>query len=315
MSDRGKHPARAARDKRSAELVADSIFDEQFAMQHVAKCGYVWKEIEGVRSIVPSIPSFLSPRLYGPELIAPAAMQGLFVRFANLKPAENSFLDFANQFGFLEFRERPLQGEPWTVLTEASRKVQQATRLWDSIVKVRQSDWVKQGDRTAKREHWQLVVPSGIQGEGEKFDKRYPHDEYENLTPATVADNFLQTWINEGLEGRMRVGVQWKHNRNKHAIVVTPTGLLGAMWQQLAQAFTGKSFIITCESCGGPIEIGPGAFTTKREYCSNACNQKAHRRKVREAKAMSKLGQDVEFIASQLNTTPAIIQNWLVKKK
>jgi len=60
-----------------------------------------------------------------------------------------------------------------------------------------------------------------------------------------------------------------------------PKNLLGAMYLQLAQDFTGERTYRKCETCDVWFEIGTGDNANKatRVYCSDACRLKAYRRR------------------------------------
>jgi hypothetical protein len=63
------------------------------------------------------------------------------------------------------------------------------------------------------------------------------------------------------------------------------------------------------------ISTGPHGARTNREFCSDAGKVKDHRRRVREAKALSVEGKKVSQIARHFDTTSDVIRNWLTKKK
>jgi hypothetical protein len=100
-------------------------------------------------------------------------------------------------------------------------------------------------------------------------------------------------------------------------IRVVPNGLLGAIWWQFARVTTGELGYRRCRVCDRLIELSTGdtGFRRDREFCSNKCKFKDHRRKVREAKAMKAAGKTVRQVAKHFETTTDTIKNWLNKKK
>jgi hypothetical protein len=100
-------------------------------------------------------------------------------------------------------------------------------------------------------------------------------------------------------------------------IRVVPNGLLGAIWWQFARVITGELEYRRCRVCGRMIELSTGdtGFRRDREFCSNQCKFKDHRRKVKEAKAMKAAGKTVRQIAKHFETETDVIHNWLTKKK
>jgi hypothetical protein len=101
------------------------------------------------------------------------------------------------------------------------------------------------------------------------------------------------------------------------SIRLIPSSLLGALWWQFARVVTGELDYRPCRVCHRLIELSTGekGFRHDREFCSNKCKFKDHRRKVREAKQLRAGGQTVRQIAKHFETTTTVIKNWLTKKK
>jgi hypothetical protein len=127
---------------------------------------------------------------------------------------------------------------------------------------------------------------------------------------ADDANEYLLSFSGVQLEERDRLVAEYK-------IQVEPQYLLGAMWWQLARLVVGEAALRQCKVCGRPMEIstGPHGARTNREFCTDACKLKDHRRKVREAKQMKAEGRTVQQIAKHFDTELATIKHWLIKRK
>jgi len=322
MADRQRTVDRRRAELRDSELVARSVFSDQFRTQSVAKRGYVWRDADGVRSIVPA-----DTMLADASRISPASEPGLFIEFARLDPTEEAFVGFANRFGLLAIPDYfepdrnlfPVGSEPWVAWVDAHRKIGRASALWDSISKDRPGDWVRptvQRFHKRNRSDWTLTVPSGFAGAGETETRRFDIGlQSEALSPVIVAQAFLQSWVNAGNDGQARVVAVWDEERKSHVSRVIPRTLLGSMWWQILRAFTGETAYAKCAVCNSFLPLGSDGFRRDKTFCGNTCTQRDHRRKVKAAKSMAANGESVELIAKHFDATPAVIQNWLTKKK
>jgi endogenous inhibitor of DNA gyrase (YacG/DUF329 family) len=238
---------------------------------------------------------------------------GLFRTFAILEPTDESFLRFADQFGLLGLDHVPVEGGHKNAVGErlvdwrgAHRQLTAAVRLWDAL---------QDGDVSE-------LLHSTHQGERVRWLFRL--DPQESLVavmelheshPPAAARRFLQSWINDSLESHVGVRVLWHPARRKYVPRVLPLTLFGHLWWQLARALTGEVAFVECKTCHKPIEHGPDGFMATREFCSPACKQKDHRRRVKQAKELKSKGWTVSRIARKLQTEPDAIRNWLTKKK
>lgn len=105
--------------------------------------------------------------------------------------------------------------------------------------------------------------------------------------PLTIQDamSHLATVITFGLQPQVRADIRIENGENP-AIRVGPTNLLGVMWLQLAQQFTGEKTYRKCSFCDTWFPIGAGDDSSKgtRLYCSDSCRLKAYRRRKKQSK-------------------------------
>jgi hypothetical protein len=133
-------------------------------------------------------------------------------------------------------------------------------------------------------------------------------------TPGRI---LLNRWVTRQLRDHVSPVLLLNPERNKSVIRILPKNLLGAMWLQFARAGAGEVHHHGCKVCGKYITISTdqGGSRADRVFCSAACRQRDHRRKVREARAMKAAGKTVRQIADHFDTEPATIEKWLTKEK
>lgn len=235
---------------------------------------------------------------------------GLFRTFAKLEPSEAVFVKFADKYGTLGLDHVPVQGghknavgERWWDWFVAQREFASAVRLWDAIQDGDVSEFLH---GTRRQEGWtawefrlddqeSLTVPMNLH-------ESHPHD---------AARRFIQSWINEGLAERVVSRVLWHPDRRKYVAGVVPIKLIGFMWWQFARMFTGETRFTECLACQKPIEHGPdGSFITRR-FCNDACRQRHHRERVKQAKELKAKDWSLKEIAKELGTDTKTIKNWL----
>jgi hypothetical protein len=94
-----------------------------------------------------------------------------------------------------------------------------------------------------------------------------------------VARAYVQKKINDGLTGRVSPRVMWDLRNVDTAhldLMMVPHDLIGALWLQFAQAVTRETEFRQCVMCGDWFSLD-GRNSQSREYCSNACKQRAYR--------------------------------------
>lgn len=306
----------AYRQVRSVELVEDSLLDEMSFEWRVSTGGYRWKEAEAEDPQLTSLSA--EPRVYNPLQVG-----GLFLRFARLAPTTDDYREFANKYGLLNtgMVKRGTQPttdgdrETWNVWRSAHDAMRRAVglRKWvlDGVVAQHLSTgggpWGEV--RTSPGAiPWHLADPL----EPSRWHMTFTSKE---TSPEKAAMQVVQKWINTGFEEGARLRLLWHPGRDKYVLRVQPLTLSGCMWWQLARALTGEANYVECRTCGTPLEKGKDAFRVTREFCSPACKQKDHRKRVARAKELNGEGMSLAKIAKQLETKPDVITKWLTKTK
>jgi len=98
--------------------------------------------------------------------------------------------------------------------------------------------------------------------------------------------NYLQNLINEqvgqhGLTCQVSANFTDRFDPLPMTLNLYPENLISALWFQIARAVSGEKDYKCCLECGKPFEISldPEGFRKNRMYCSDACRQKAYRRR------------------------------------
>lgn len=312
----------AERAAKSAELAEDSLLDEWTPRWVVALGGHRWVDSEGGRQLkIDLTSSAFTPPGAKARPYNPVQVPGLFLDFARLDPTEDRFRAFADERGLLgaeggRFGEgkSPIF-EWWEDWLRAHQQVSVHVRLWEAIRKA------EGGDRTALSNCCSCRGPTA---DGFTAWRLHPPGEPKEciagrlLTetePVAAAKRFVQEAINDGLRDGAGVRILWHPDRERYVLRVLPRTLLGCIWWQFARAFTGEVVFAECRVCRRPLERGPGAFMSTREFCSPACKQKDHRQRVRRANELKAGEMSVKQIAKELGTEPAVINRWLTKRK
>ena len=90
--------------------------------------------------------------------------------------------------------------------------------------------------------------------------------------------HFLTSWINQGLVGRTATQLAVVPQTDQLGLTPTPTCLIGALWQQFANAVVSSEDLHICPSCGGGFPIRRTVDSrSDKTYCSDRCRQRAHR--------------------------------------
>ena len=89
---------------------------------------------------------------------------------------------------------------------------------------------------------------------------------------------FLKSWINQGLVGRTATQLDMPLRAKQRTLTPTPTCLIGALWQQFANAVVRNDDIRICPVCGEsfPIRRTVDARMDKT-YCGGRCRVRGHR--------------------------------------
>lgn len=201
---------------------------------------------------------------------------GLFRGFADLKSEPEQMARFAGSYGAL-----CAPSDASNVLEEGSESL---------------SFWVSQIEamRTAIKT-WELV-------QAEQADP----DELSRV--AEVIEQGRHRWV------QFRFVYDPRQRLFDNMPVIT--SLIGAIWQQFADAVSNNRQYRRCPApgCGRWYELSPATKGPNRNHCSVACKQRAYRHRKDTAKELFNSGRSIEQIAEEIGASIEIIKRWVGKE-
>jgi hypothetical protein len=108
-------------------------------------------------------------------------------------------------------------------------------------------------------------------------------------------------WVQRVLNRRLAASVEaralWDGQGQAMTLHFVPRDILGGLWLQFAQAFTGDKQYERCRTCGEWFEVSKDAARTNRRFCSNACRQTSYRERKKAKKGKKPQEGDAELQA------------------
>jgi hypothetical protein len=317
----------------------------------VAEGGYRWVESHPIREPDQVRRPFLTHgRPIGAggfrvrQYLPLSAFSGLFRVFADTEPNHDGIKAFADRFGPLggDIAEQiPLYdqpnaegvplgtGEPLSAWSDEILMMRFAIDIWEAA---------RNGDvATLERViHWKPDnsgveiaghpgVPRGRVPEAPARVERawiagthLGDDVLGRFIPGDLvkpALHYVQSTINERLEGRASPRLLWDAKRERLGLYIVPDGLVGALWLQFARAVERDSRFRQCAECGIWFELAPGTARADKLYCSTPCRTKAYRQRQAEAARLHGEGRSIEDIAREVESDPDTVRGWLERKR
>lgn len=253
----------------------------------------IWEDVVGSIYLVENpLPAEADPTEVLRDYEPLEQFTGLFRIFFETPPTPTGILGFARRFGFLTDREETdlsfgqlyvpeLYGERVPVHAESLRDwLEQILRMNEAV-----SLWqlAKTGDVKGLSKY--LRWSGGVLGYWSDYKGLAPEFSLiqDLQRPITQALNFRDgdviapaifiaaTIANMGLEGRVSPQLEMTLEDMKPRLAIRPVNLLGALWLQLARAIDGDKEYRACQQCDTWFEIGIGAFSRAKRFCSNRC--------------------------------------------
>ena len=273
-----------------------------------------------------------------------AAFSGLFRVFANTEPSRDGVKAFADRFGPLGRNiEKPIPlydqpnakgvpvgtGEPLGAWSDEILIMRYAVELWeaarngDIATLERVIRWKPDGSGVEIAGH--PGVARGQLPEAPVWverttiaDTHFGDGVLERFVPGDLvypALHYLQSKINQKLEGRASPRLFWDTKRERLGLYIVPDGLVGALWLQFARAVERDSRFRQCAECGIWFELAPGTARADKLYCSTPCRTKAYRKRQAEAVRLHGEGRSTDDIARQLESDPDTVRGWIERKR
>ena len=322
----------------------------QFRWQ-VAQGGYRW--VDSDPSSSPTSSASPSSPTAGPvgaaglrvlQYLPLAEFPGLFRVFGETEPSHDGVKAFADRFGplrsdiamqILLYDQPNAQGtptglgEPLAAWTNEILMMRFAIDIWDAA---RNGDvdrlervifWTEDGSGVQILSHRDLA-----KGELPETPARVERawiagthlgdDVLGRFVPGDLvkpALHYVQSTINEKLEGRASPRLLWDAKRERLGLYIVPDGLIGALWLQFARAVERDSRFRQCAECGIWFELAPGTARADKLYCSTPCRTKAYRKRQAEAARLHGEGRSFEDIAGELESDPDTVRGWIEQKR
>jgi hypothetical protein len=218
---------------------------------------------------------------------------GLFRTFAALDQSDDSILRFANSFGLLGIV--PTNYTEWPILElrpDGSGLIGSGERL---------GEWrLHLAEMSELTEIW-LTANGNPKGLRKWFDERKPgkvrlkrhgftwveepvRGAFQKDDLVVPARQFIRKAVSERLDKlRVTAALLWTSQVSEIRLRVVPTGLIGCMWLQFAQAIAGNRNYRPCEFCGKYFESTSGISRSDRRFCQPTCKASAHKKSSRLA--------------------------------
>ena len=314
---------------------------------HVALGGHIWLDTHVISESTrqpfltherPQAGGSGRLRTYQPLQEHPA----LFRTFAETEPTQEGIKRFADQFGMLgsdcskpiplyrnhDDRHAPVgSGElagAWSGEIETMRWM---IDLWEQA---RQGDvealqphirWTEDGNAVAYDSHPDKSTQELMSGqflwrkdsiavEGDPVFSFFSQGDI--VGPALQQ---VQAVINRRLKDRVSLRLLWKPHSGQRTLYIVPTGLIGGLWLQFAQAFEQDLHYRRCAVCNSWFELAPGRGRADKLVCSNACRTRAYRQRQEDAVRLHREGRSIEQIAAELQTETDAVRGWIDKAR
>jgi hypothetical protein len=317
---------------------------------HVAENGYRWLEDVSPAFVrTGGTPPFLTEALAS-EQSSPWLRQyrpleefsGLFRVFAGTELTRVAILAFANRFGPLGGKlsipipivENAQETQPIDFGEELHAWGIEIRAMWD-VVKL--WDLVRKADHKSLQEcivWWEkprMVVyepPVGTTVRGRPIrsgpareitviaGENLRSDLFESFRPGDVVEPaywHLRHIVNERLKDRASARLLQSRQGNRPTVNLIPTGLIGALWLQCAQAIENGNEFRQCAECGLWFELTPRTARVDKIFCSSACRTRAYRKRQSEVAELHQKGMRPDKIARQLELDEDTVRQWITK--
>jgi hypothetical protein len=244
--------------------------------------------------------------------------RALFRNFARVETSTEAIAAFANRYGLLW---HSMVGVPFAEWEYEIMTMRLLIGIWDAVI---HKDTDVFADCFEK-------MPGGYRY---CYADTLAYRRYGSKTPSIeisvsggrgtllqVAREFVIAAVNvrlRELEGYFELRtkqLKTKHNPTAGPVLGwQPNNLLGAMWLQFAESISGLKRYHQCEACQRYIELSPDVNRADRRYCSDACRNRALRRRQKFARDMRKSGKSLREISRATGSNIETLKQWLDQK-
>lgn len=214
----------------------------------------------------------------------------LFRTFADLVNQEE-IISFALSFGLLRYgetihfrdSENPEPNELFSYWKREIAAVRTALALWDAAREQNFKELKKIiTSKVGQVAKYTVSHPKiGCKSSGVIAGNPLRRDRIRHTQPGGqihLAQFAVSDLINKHIRGRASPVARYD-GEGSFSLEFKPHSLAGALWLQLAQSVNNNTDFRGCSECGTWIEIRPPATRETKQFCSNACKQKAYRKR------------------------------------
>jgi hypothetical protein len=255
--------------------------------------------------------------------VKPTAEDGaLFRNFAQLEPTTEAIAEFANRYGLLWDTE---VGVPFWAWEFEIRTMRFLIAVWDAIA-AKETEVLNKHFPKVRGKFKFPYVDSVLFYSRRGAPPQLVHElevvAHEDWTCLGAALQYLIMSLNFRLqEPGGLVKLRLKQVKSKygltHGLVLTlaPAELLSAMWYQFADSIANEKKYRQCEACWRYMELSPDKNRADRIYCSDACRNKALRRRQKRAREMRDENRSLREISMETGSDIDTIKQWLKPKE
>lgn len=111
------------------------------------------------------------------------------------------------------------------------------------------------------------------------FDADVANRFEETKDSIEMGNRLLILELNEHLQGHVSPWFYYDPKSHKGKLDLFPNSLLGAIWLQFANEYSGASRCRICEGCKKPFLVVSGKLRSDAKYCREACKSEAYRQR------------------------------------
>jgi hypothetical protein len=190
------------------------------------------------------------------------------------------------------------------------RDLKTLTRLSDALVQQDKRSIVKLLNLMLSEENLMYELYIGV-GQPRLFSR--PRD--PDSTPLGAARRVLLTEIGKKIETGYLLDLAPDFKSGAPSLALRAPTLRHAIWLQFALAIWENRVYRPCEICGTYFVVSPDVARTDRVLCSQACKQKAHRKRHAQALELARRGLKPAAIAKQVGSGVDTVKRWLQAEK
>jgi hypothetical protein len=263
--------------------------------------GYEWRRIQAPRGESfddPAPPDMLlvGIRPQQTKLIRPLELDPvLYLNLADIALTPARVIEFANKYGPLAHNLNRF-GQ-WRDFAE---KLKREIQWWDMFCASRGRSLKSRIERACNEAGYggpdvvaQALLADRDKSEAERLRSIVAYRINQHVQSSRVCMHEV--------DGEWRIGIE-------------PSCLADAIWLQMAASVGQAGDVRQCEACGVYFKLSVGVNRADRKTCSNACRNRALRRRQAQARELRIAGKTLREIAKEVGSDVPTVKNWVSTK-